>query len=99
VEHPAGSGLLGFWLCFGSGTDRSGYAPSPKPRQKPKILASQRYIISVNALETGDIAKLLSTPKFLQEMKTEAARGCVICRCLRPLQLHDQITALPWLCL
>ena len=23
---------------------------SPKPRQKPKILASQRYIISVNAL-------------------------------------------------
>ena len=27
-----------------------GYAPSPKPCQKPKILASQRYIFSVNAL-------------------------------------------------
>ena len=24
--------------------------PSPKPRQKPKILAAQRYIFSVNAL-------------------------------------------------
>jgi hypothetical protein len=27
-----------------------GYAPSPKPCQKPKILASQRHIFSVNAL-------------------------------------------------
>jgi hypothetical protein len=27
-----------------------GYAPSPKPCHKPKILASQRYIFSVNAL-------------------------------------------------
>jgi hypothetical protein len=25
-------------------------APSPKPRQKPKILAAHRYIFSVNAL-------------------------------------------------
>jgi hypothetical protein len=25
-------------------------APSPKPRQKSKILAAHRYIISVNAL-------------------------------------------------
>jgi len=36
---------------------------------------------------------------FLQEKKTEAAHGYVICRCPRPLQLHDQITALPWFCL
>ncbi len=27
-------------------------APSPKPRQKPKILATQCYIFSVNALAT-----------------------------------------------
>jgi hypothetical protein len=26
------------------------HAPSPKPRQKPKILLPHRYIISVNAL-------------------------------------------------
>ena len=28
-------------------------APSPKPCQKPKILAAQRYIFSVNALAVG----------------------------------------------
>ena len=36
---------------------------------------------------------------FLEERKKEAKQGCVICRCPRPLQLHDQITALPWFCL
>ena len=36
---------------------------------------------------------------FLQEKKKEAKHGYVICRCPRPLQLHDQITALPWFCL
>lgn len=36
---------------------------------------------------------------FLQEKKKEAQRGYVICRCPRPLQLHDRITALPWFCL
>ena len=36
---------------------------------------------------------------FLQEKKKEAKHGYVICRCPRPLQLHDQITALPWCCL
>jgi predicted AAA+ superfamily ATPase len=37
--------------------------------------------------------------KFLHEKKREAKRGYVICRCSHPLQLHDQITALPWFCL
>lgn len=36
---------------------------------------------------------------FLQEKSKEAKHGYVICRCPRPLQLHDQITALPWFCL
>jgi uncharacterized membrane protein len=46
-------------------------APSPKPRQKPKILAAQRYIFSVNAPasrvdnwpETVHLFKVM--PKFL----------------------------------
>src|SRR6185312_13295414 len=33
------SGLFGFWLRFGSVTGFLKPAPSPKPRQKPKILA------------------------------------------------------------
>jgi predicted AAA+ superfamily ATPase len=36
---------------------------------------------------------------FLQEKKQTAKHGYVICRCPRPLHLHDQITALPWFCL
>jgi len=36
---------------------------------------------------------------FLQEKKKDAQHGYVICRCPRPLQLHDRITALPWFCL
>ena len=35
---------------------------------------------------------------FLQE-KPEARHGYVICRCPRPLHLHEQVTALPWFCL
>jgi hypothetical protein len=35
-------------------------APSPKPRQKPKILATHRYVFSVNAL--GML--LLRKPRF-----------------------------------
>ncbi len=44
------SGLFGFWLRFGSVTGFFKPAPSPKPRQNPKILAPHRYIFSVNAL-------------------------------------------------
>jgi predicted AAA+ superfamily ATPase len=43
----------------------------------------------------GDARHLLA---FLQEKKT-AHHGYVICRCPRPLQLHERVTALPWFCL
>jgi predicted AAA+ superfamily ATPase len=36
---------------------------------------------------------------FLDEKPKEAKHGFVVCRCPRPLQLHDKITALPWFCL
>lgn len=36
---------------------------------------------------------------FLDEKPKEARHGYVVCRCPRPLQLHDKITALPWFCL
>jgi hypothetical protein len=59
-KGPVSSGLFGFRLPptprlrrtsrFGSVTGFFKPAPSPKPRQKPKILAAHRYIFSVNAL-------------------------------------------------
>jgi uncharacterized protein len=36
---------------------------------------------------------------FLGEKSREAKHGYVVCRCPRPLQLHEKITALPWFCL
>jgi predicted AAA+ superfamily ATPase len=36
---------------------------------------------------------------FLRENPKRASRGWLICRCPRPMQLDDQIVALPWFCL
>ena len=36
---------------------------------------------------------------FLGEHPKQAKHGYIICRCPRPLRLHDKITALPWFCL
>lgn len=36
---------------------------------------------------------------FLNEHPQQARRGYVLCRCARPLELHDKITALLWHCL
>lgn len=36
---------------------------------------------------------------FLREHPKQARHGYIICRCDRPLRLHDQVTALPWFCL
>ena len=52
------SGLLGFWLRFGSVAGFFKPAPSPKPRQKPKILAVHRYIFSVNALAVAALVQI-----------------------------------------
>ncbi len=36
---------------------------------------------------------------FLREHPKKARHGYIICRCDRPLRLHDKVTALPWFCL
>lgn len=36
---------------------------------------------------------------FLGEHPKQAKQGYIVCRCSRPAQLHDKITALPWFCL
>ena len=37
--------------------------------------------------------------KFLQEQGGKAPHAYIICRCAFPMQLHPQVTALPWFCL
>lgn len=36
---------------------------------------------------------------FLEEHPKLAEHGFIVCRCARPMQLHDKVTALPWFCL
>lgn len=36
---------------------------------------------------------------FLKEHARTAKRGYVICRCPRPMELHEKVLALPWFCL
>ena len=36
---------------------------------------------------------------FLAEHPKQAKHGYIVCRCSRPAQIHDKITALPWFCL
>jgi hypothetical protein len=55
--------------------------------------------IEVKWTENPSLADARHLLKFLDEKKQEAKHGYVICRCPRPLQLDDRITALPWFCL
>jgi predicted AAA+ superfamily ATPase len=43
-----------------------------------------------------DARHLLS---FLEEHPKLAKQGFIVCRCRRPMRLHDKILALPWFCL
>lgn len=43
-----------------------------------------------------DARHLLS---FIGDNAGRAERGYVVCRCPRPLQIHEKVTALPWFCL
>ena len=72
------SGLFGFWLRFGSVTGRFGHAPSPKPRQNPKILAPHRLHLFFNALNIR-IERELVSPAPLRRVYT----------CLLSMRSHD----------
>lgn len=37
--------------------------------------------------------------KFLEEHPGQADHGYIICRCPRPMEIHEKMTALPWFCL
>jgi predicted AAA+ superfamily ATPase len=36
---------------------------------------------------------------FLDEQRGRAKHGFLVCRCRRPMQLHEKVTAIPWHCL
>mgnify|MGYP001189063712 FL=1 len=66
------------------------------------------FIIEKNGVVTPIEVKWTERPtlsdarhllKFLQEQGSKAPHGYIICCCAYPMQLHPQITALPWFCL
>src|ERR1700684_4395222 len=83
-----GSGLFGFWLRFGSVTGRCGHAPSPKPRQNPKILAPNGHGISLTTLMVGMFAAIAANaaPVVFQSSERQTSllelytsEGCSSC--------------------
>ncbi|MBN9693677.1 MAG: ATP-binding protein [Verrucomicrobia bacterium] len=55
--------------------------------------------VEVKWTEHPSLADARHLLTFLAEKPKEAQHGYVICRCPRPLQLHENVTALPWFCL
>jgi uncharacterized protein len=37
--------------------------------------------------------------KFMDENRRQVKHGYIVCRCPRPMKIHEKITALPWFCL
>lgn len=52
--------------------------------------------IEVKWTDTPDLTDARHLLAFLDEQHTRALHGYIICRCPRPLRLHERITALPW---
>ena len=48
-------------------------------------------------LATGHVADPDVT--FMEEHPKLAKQAYIVCRCPRPMQLHQKVTALPWFCL
>lgn len=57
----------------------------------------RRYVpIEVTWTERPDLTDARHLLGFMQEHPKQADHGFIICRCERPLRLHERITALPW---
>jgi predicted AAA+ superfamily ATPase len=55
--------------------------------------------IEVKWTERPDRSDARHLLTFMEEHPQKARQGFVICRCPRPMRLHDRVIALPWFCL
>ena len=76
--------------------------------QRSRQGAEVDFIIENNSSLTPIEVKWTEHPKlqdarhlltFLQEHPKQAKRGYLICRCSRPMEIHENVAALPWFCL
>ncbi|HXE42375.1 MAG TPA: hypothetical protein VN516_05055 [Candidatus Baltobacteraceae bacterium] len=77
-EEYGKSGLFGFWLRFGSVTGFIKPAPSPKPRQNPKILAPNwlQYFLNRSSRFGGDHDGRFCADFIRAGAQDENRRGC-----------------------
>lgn len=62
-------------------------------------MGEQLIPLEVKWTERPSIRDIRHVRTFLREHPRRAPRGWVLCRCARPMQLDDNIIALPWFCL
>ena len=55
--------------------------------------------IEVKWTENPSLSDARHLLKFMEENPSGAKRGYIVCRCARPMEMHEKITALPWFCL
>jgi hypothetical protein len=75
--------FFGFWRRFGSVTGFIKPAPSPKPRQKPKILAPKWLQYFFNRSKVDDLAKFPEMGRMVPEENDKNIREII----LRPYRL------------
>ncbi|MFA4846225.1 MAG: DUF4143 domain-containing protein, partial [Patescibacteria group bacterium] len=55
--------------------------------------------IEVKWTEHPDSSDARHLLKFISEHPEKVERGYIICRCPRPMEIHEKVMALPWFCL
>jgi predicted AAA+ superfamily ATPase len=83
------------------GSGRLHYQRSRDGAEVDFIVEQGRYLmpIEVKWTEKPSLSDTRHLLKFMDENPAGAKRGYLICRCPRPLEIHEKITALPWFCL
>jgi predicted AAA+ superfamily ATPase len=80
------------------GTGQLFYQRSKAGAEIDFILAQQESLVPIEVKWTEnpslrDARHILS---FIEEFPSNAKQGFVVCRCPRPLMLHEKVTAIPW---
>lgn len=65
------------------------------------VIADGKRIIPIEVkwTERPSAADARHLRGFLDDHKTHARHGYIVCRCSRPQQIDDRVTAIPWTCL
>jgi len=83
------------------GSGRLHYQRSRDGAEVDFIIEQGRSLIPIEVkwTEKPSLTDARHLLKFMEENPAGAKRGFIICRCPRPMEIREKITALPWFCL